>query len=231
MLKPWLKEEWCIPPAANAEFVAAMEDVLDVYVRPPDPRRPLVCMDETSKQLVKETRPVQPAQPGRPLRYDAEYERAGVRNLFLAVAPLDGWRQVQVTEQRTRTDWAAFMRTLADTVYPTAERIVVVLDNLNTHGPAAFYEAYPPAEARRLTERFEFHYTPKHGSWLNMAEIELSVLGRQCLNRRLPNAAQLVAEVTAWVAQRNGAAATIDWQFTTADARIKLKHLYPSLHP
>ena len=230
MLKPWLKEAWCIPPEQNAEFVAAMEEVLDVYVRPPDPRRPLVCMDETSKQLVAETRPIQPAQPGRPLRYDAEYERAGVRNLFLAVAPLEGWRQVQVTEQRTRADWAAFMRELADGVYPTAERIVVVLDNLNTHGPASFYEAYPPAEARRLAERFEFHYTPKHGSWLNMAEIELSVLGRQCLDRRIPDVPTLAAEVAAWVAQRNGAGATIEWQFTTAEARIKLKHLYPSLH-
>ena len=187
-----------------------MEDVLDVYVRPADPRRPLVCRDETSKQLVKETRPVQSAQPGRPLRYDAEYERAGVRNLFLAVAPLEGWRHVQVTEQRTRTDWAAFMRELADRVYPTAERIVVVQDNLNTHGPASFYEAYAPAEARRLTERFAFHYTPKHGSWLNMAEIELSVLGRQCLDRRIPDAAQLEAEVAAWVAQRNGAGTTLE---------------------
>jgi hypothetical protein len=231
VLKPWLKECWCIPPEANAEFVAAMEDVLDVYGRPPAPARPLVCMDEASKQLVKETRPSQPAQPGQSARYDAEYERAGVRNLFLAVAPLDGWRAVQVTEQRTRTDWAAFMRELADRVYPTAERIVVVLDNLNTHGPASFYEAYPPAEARRLAERFEFHYTPKHGSWLNMAEIELSVLGRQCLDRRLPDAPTLEAEVAAWVSRRNGAGATIDWQFTTADARIKLKHLYPSVHP
>jgi hypothetical protein len=206
-----------------------MEDVLEVYVRPPDPRRPLVCMDEASKQLVKETRRRQPARPGQPARYDAEYERAGVRNLFLAVAPLVGWRTVQVTEQRTRTDWAAFMRTLADRVFPTAERIVVVQDNLNTHGPASFYEAYPPAEARRLVERFEFHYTPKHGSWLNMAEIELSVLVRQCLDRRLPDAPTLEAEVAAWVARRNGAEATIDWQFTTPDARIKLKHLYPSI--
>lgn len=231
MLKPWLKECWCIPPEANAEFVAVMEDVLEVYLRPPDPARPLVCMDEASKQLVKETRLPQPAQPGQPARYDAEYERAGVRNLFLAVAPLDGWRTVQVTEHRTRTDWAAFMRTLADTTYPTAERIVVLQDNLNTHGPASFYEAYPPAEARRLTERFEFHYTPKHGSWLNMAEIELSVLARQCLDRRIPDAATLEAEVAAWVRRRNGAGATIDWQLTTAAARIKLKHLYPSVGP
>jgi hypothetical protein len=226
-----LKECWCIPPEANAEFVAAMEDVLEVYLRPPDPARPLVCMDEASKQLVKETRRPQPAQPGQPARYDAEYERAGVRNLFLAVAPLEGWRTVAVTEQRTRTDWAAFMRTLADTCFPTAERIVVLQDNLNTHGPASFYEAYPPAEARRLTERFEFHYTPKHGSWLNMAEIELSVLSRQCLDRRIPDAATLEAEVAAWVSRRNEARATIDWQFTTADARIKLKHLYPSVDP
>jgi len=206
-----------------------MEDILAVYARPYDPQRPLVGMDETSKQLVKETRTALPPQPGRPARYDAEYERAGVRNLFLAVEPLRGWRQVTVTERRTRTDWAAFMRELADTVYPMAERIVVVLDNLNTHGPASFYAAYPPAEARRLAERFEFHYTPKHGSWLNVAEIELSALGRQCLDRRLPAADILDTEVTAWVATRNGAAITIDWQFTTADARVKLKHLYPSL--
>ena len=205
-----------------------MEDVLDVYQRPPDPQRPLVCMDESSKQLVKETRPGQPARPGRPHRYDAEYERAGVRNLFLAVAPLAGWREVEVTEHRTRRDWAAFMRRLADVVYPTAERILVVQDNLNTHGPASFYEAYPPAEARRLAERFECHYTPKHGSWLNMAEIELRVLSRQCLDQRIPAATLLEAEVAAWVAQRNGAGATIDWQFTTADTCIKLKHLYPS---
>ena len=208
-----------------------MEDVLEVYQRPPDPRRPLVCMDEASKQLVKETRPRQAAHPGQPARSDAEYERAGVRNLFLATAPLAGWRCVEVTEHRTRTDWAAFMRTIADTVFPTAERIVVVEDNLNTHGPASFYEAYPPAEARRLAERFEFHYTPKHGSWLNMAEIELSVLARQCLDRRLPDAPTLEAEVAACVAQRNAAAATIHWQFTTADARVKLKHLYPSIGP
>jgi hypothetical protein len=208
-----------------------MEDVLEVCLRPSDPARPLVCMDEASKQLVKETRRPQPAQPGQPARYDVEYERAGVRNLFLAVAPLEGWRTVAVTEHRTRTDWAAFMRTIADTRFPTAERIVVLQDNLNTHGPASLYEAYPPAEARRLTERFEFHYTPKHGSWLNMAEIELSVLARQCLDRRIPDATTLEAEVAAWVSRRNELGATIDWQFTTADARIKLKHLYPSVGP
>jgi DDE superfamily endonuclease len=206
-----------------------MEDVLAVYLRPPDPARPLLCMDEVSKQLVAETRPPQATQPGHAARYDVEYERRGVRNLFLAVAPLEGQRHVRVTEQRTRTDWAAFMRELADVRYPTAERLVVVLDNLNTHGPASFYEAYPPVEARRLVERFEFHYTPKHGSWLNMAEIELSVLARQCLDRRIAEAATLEAEVAAWVHRRNTARATITWQFTSADARIKLKHLYPSL--
>jgi hypothetical protein len=224
-----LKEVWCTPPAANAEFVAAIEDVLAVYQRPPDPRRSLVCMDEASKQLVKETPPGPPARPGQAARYDAEYERAGGRNLFLATAPLLGWRCVEVTAHRTRTDWAAFMRTVADTVFPTAERIVLVEDNLNTHGPASFYEAYPPAEARRLAERFEFHYTPKHGSWLNMAEIELSVLSRQCLDRRIPDAPTLEAEVAAWVSRRNQAGATVTWQFTTADARIKLTHLYPSV--
>jgi hypothetical protein len=206
-----------------------MEDVLGVYARPPDPARPLICMDEASKQLVKELRPPQPARPGHAARFDGEYERAGVRNLFLAVAPLDGWRTVQVTEHRTRSEWAAFMRALADHVYPAAEQIVVVLDNLNPHGPASFYEAYPPAEARRLVERFEFHHTPKHGSWLNMAEIELSVLSRQCLDRRLPDAPTLEAEVAAWVRRRNERGATVTWQFTTADARIKLHHLYPSL--
>ncbi len=171
----------------------------------------------------------QPAQPGQPARYDAEYERAGVRNLFLATAPLEGWRDVAVTEQRTRTDWAAFMRTVAEVIFPEAEIIVVVQDHWNTHGPASFYEAYPPAEARRLTERFEFHHAPKHGSWLHMAEIELSVLARQCLDRRIPDAATLAAEVAGWVAQRNRAGTTIAWQFTAADARIKLKHLYPSV--
>ncbi len=208
-----------------------MEDVLAVYARPPDPARPLVCMDEASKQLVQESRPPQPAQPGHPGRYDVEYERAGVRNVFVAVAPLEGWRTVQVTEQRTRTDWAAFLREVAETRYPTAERIVVVLDNLNTHGPASFYEAYAPTEARRLTERFEFHYTPKHGSWLNMAEIELSVLSRQCLDRRIPDALTLKTEVAAWVAQRNATQTPIQWQFTAENARIKLQHLYPSTGP
>ncbi len=206
-----------------------MEDVLDVYVRPYDPRFPVVGMDELSKQLIEETRTPRPGEPGQLARFDSEYRRKGVRNLFVAVEPLRGYRSVQVTDQRTRRDWALFLRHLADEVYAEAERIVVVLDNLNTHGPASFYDAFPPAEARRLTHRFEFHHTPKHGSWLNVAEIELSALARQCLNRRIPDAETLEGEVAAWVADRNVAATTIDWRFTTADARIKLKRLYPSL--
>jgi hypothetical protein len=206
-----------------------MEDVLAVYTRPYDPRYPQVCMDETSTQLVGDPRAPLPAAPGRVRRQDYEYARHGTANLFLFVEPLRGWRQVQVTERRTKADWAVAMQALADTYYPEAERIVVVLDNLNTHGPASFYEAFPPREARRLATRFEFHYTPKHGSWLNMAEIELSILGRQCLHRRIPDATTLAREVAAWVADRNAAAATIDWRFTTTDARIRLKRLYPSL--
>ena len=205
-----------------------MEDLLDVYERPPDPQRPVVCMDETSVQLMADTRPPVPAVPGQPAREDYEYVRGGVANLFAAIAPHDGWRSVAVTERRTRTDWAHFMRDVADH-YPDAERIVLVLDNLNTHGPASFYEAFPAAEAHALTRRFEFHYTPVHGSWLNIAEIELSVLSRQCLDRRLPSREHLTAEVAAWATARNAAATPVDWHFTTPDARIKLKHLYPSL--
>ena len=206
-----------------------MEDVLDVYHRPYDPRFPQVCMDELSLQLLGEVRPPLPPRPGRVARVDYEYERHGVRNLFLAVEPLRGWRHVAATERRTKCDWATFMRELADVHYPAAERIILVLDNLNTHGPASFYEAFPPQEARRLVRRFEFHHTPVHGSWLNIAEIELSVLDRQCLARRIPDHAALVQEITAWEATRNAATSTIDWRFTTADARIKLKRLYPSL--
>ncbi len=206
-----------------------MEDVLDVYTLPYDPRFPQICMDELTKQLVGETRVPLPLESGVPARYDTEYIRNGVRNIFVAVEPLQGRRSAAVTERRTKQDWAEFMRHVADVQYPDAQRIRVVLDNLNTHGPASFYEAFPVAEARRLTERFEFHYTPKHGSWLNVAEIELSVLARQCLNRRIPDPEMLEHEVRAWVADRNAATTRIDWRFTTADARIKLKHLYPSL--
>jgi hypothetical protein len=204
-----------------------MEDVLTVYQRPYAPTHPVICMDETSKQLVSETRLPLPLEPGQPQREDYEYERYGVANLFLSAEPLSGWREVQVTERRTRTDWAEAMRVLSDQHHPTAERITVVLDNLNTHGPASFYEAFAPAEARRLAERFEFHYTPKHGSWLNIAEIELSVLSRQCLDRRIGEVGVLRREIEAWQQRRNAASKIIDWQFTTAEARIKLKRLYP----
>ena len=206
-----------------------MEDVLDVYHRPYDPRFPQVCMDETSKQLVGETRTPLPAAPGRPVRIDYEYERHGVRNLFLFVEPLRGWRHVRVTERRTKVDWAHAIQDLVDVHYPKAERIVLVLDNLNTHVGSALYETFPPAEARRLLDRLELHYTPAHGSWLNMAEIELSVLSRQCLDRRIPDEATLAREVAAWETERNAHHTTIDWRFTTADARIKLTRLYPEL--
>lgn len=205
-----------------------MENVLDVYERPYDARLPVVCMDETSLQLLADARPSRPVQPGRPAQQDDEYIRGGVSNLFLAVEPLGGWRRVTATERRTRKDWALFMREVA-AHYPDAERIVVVLDNLNTHGPASFYEAFPPAEAHALARRFAFHHTPPHGSWLNIAEIELSVLSRQCLDRRIPDRTTLAGEVTAWTAARNAAAVTVDWHFTTTDARTKLKRLYPSL--
>ena len=205
-----------------------MEEVLDVYMRPYDPRFPQVCMDETSKQLVGETRTPLPAAPGRAARVDYEYERHGVRNLFLFVEPLAGRRHVRVTERRTKQDWAHAIQELVAEHYPKAERIVLVLDNLNTHVGSALYDTFPPAEARRLLRRLELQYTPKHGSWLNMAELELSVLARQCLDRRIPDHDTLVQQVAAWEATRNVRQSRINWRFTTADARIKLKHLYPS---
>jgi hypothetical protein len=222
-----LKRQWCIPPQANAAFVAQMEEVLAVYTRPYDPRRPWVCMDEVSKQLVAETRQPLSTKPGQAACYDYEYQRHGVGNLFLFFDPLQGWRHVAVTERRTRQDWAWAMKTVVDSYYPDADLITVVLDNLNTHVPAALYATFPPAEARRLRRRLEFVYTPKHGSWLNMAEIELSVVSRQCLNRRLADRATLTHEVAAWEEQRNALGVAVDWRFTTADARIKLKRLYP----
>jgi hypothetical protein len=205
-----------------------MEDVLDVYTRPYDPRRPQVCLDETSRQLRGDVVPPQPAAPGRAARQDYEYARGGVCNLFLVTEPLRGWRHVVVSDRRTRTDFAHVIRELVDVHYPDAETIVLVLDNLNTHTPASLYEAFPPAEAKRLADKLELHHTPKHGSWLNMAEIEPGVLAGQCLDRRLPDRATLEREVAAWERERNAATRTIDWRFTTADARIKLKHLYPS---
>jgi hypothetical protein len=224
-----LKEQWCIPPKANAAFVCQMEEVLDVYARPYDAARPLICMDETNKQLLDDTREPLPMIPGQPARIDHEYQRQGVANLFMFFEPLAGQRHLRVTDRRTRLDWAEVMRELADVCYPDAETIIVVLDNLNTHSAASFYEAFPPQEAHRLANRFEFHYTPKHGSWLNMAEIELSVLGRQCLDRRIPDQQTLATQVANWEAERNRKRIKVDWQFTTPDARIKLKHLYPKI--
>ncbi len=228
-LKPWLKQKWCIPPKANAAFVAQMEDVLAVYRRPYDPCRPQICMDELHKQLLGEVTPPLPMAAGQPQRSDYEYVRNGTANLFMLCEPLRGWRQVTVTARRTKVDWAHCVRELVDVHYPDAECIVLVMDNLNTHTPASLYEAFPPAEARRIVERLEIHYTPKHGSWLNMAEIELSVLSGQCLDRRMEDRATLRAEVSAWNVDRNAAGKGVNWRFTTDDARIKLKHLYPSI--
>ena len=205
-----------------------MEDVLDVYTQSYDEERVLVCMDETSKQQVMEVRQPVAAAPGRAYRYDAEYKRNGVSNVFMLFAPLESWRHVEVTDRRTKLDWAQVIRQLVDKHFPRAKKIVLVMDNLNTHSPASLYEAFRPEEARRIADRLEIHHTPKHGSWLNMAEIELSVLGRQCLSRRIPDQPTLRHEVAAWQKARNESAATIDWRFTTDDARIKLKRLYPS---
>jgi uncharacterized small protein (DUF1192 family) len=206
-----------------------MEDILEVYQRPYDPERPLVCLDETSKQLVAETRVPIAGKPGQPARQDYEYRRNGTANLFMMFAPLEGWRHVKPTDRRTALDYAQVLRELSDTHFPGSAKIVLVQDNLNTHKPASLYEAFPPAEARRLVERFEWHYTPKHGSWLDMAESELGVLSSQCLDRRIPDSQMLKAEVEAWEADRNKKHAKADWQFTTADARVKLKRLYPAL--
>jgi hypothetical protein len=228
-LKPWLKQQWVIPPKQGAPFVAAMEDVLDVYARPRDPARPVVCVDEGGKQLVGDVREPLPVRPGTPARQDAEYARGGVANLFMAFEPLAGRRHVEVTARKTSVDFARFLRTLSDEHHPAAERVVLVCDNPSTHTPAALYEAFEPAEARRLAKRFEWHYTPRHGSWLNVAECELSVLARQCLDRRIPDLGTLGREAAAWERRRNDAVVKVDWQFTTADARVKLKKLYPTI--
>ena len=206
-----------------------MEDVLDVYTRPYDPRVPQVCMDELPVQLLKDVRDPLPARPGAVERIDYEYEREGTANVFLFCEPLHGRRWTCVTQQRTKADWAHQIQDLVDARYPDAVRIRLVCDNLNTHTPGALYETFPPAEAKRLADKLEIHYTPKHGSWLNIAEIELSVLSRQCLDRRIPDRATLRMEVTAWEDRRNGRALPVDWRFTTQDARITLKRLYPKL--
>jgi hypothetical protein len=206
-----------------------MEDVLEVYHRPHDPACPVVCLDETSKQLIAETRVPIAAKPGHPARHDYEYERNGTANLFMMFAPLEGWRHVKVTERHTAVDYARVLRELSDTHFPEATKIVLVQDNLNTHKAASLYEAFPAAEARRLVERFEWHYTPKHGSWLDMAESELSVLSSQCLDRRIPDKRTLVEEVAAWEASRNKNHTKANWQFTTDDARVRLKRLYPAM--
>ena len=206
-----------------------MEDVLGVYTRPYDPLRPQVCLDETSRQLLAEVTPPRPVAPGQPAREDYEYQRHGVCNVFLVCEPLRGWRHVTVSARRTRIDWAHCGKDLLDVCYPDAEQVVLVQDNLNTHTPASLYAAFEPAEAKRLADRLELHSTPKHGSWLNMAEIELSVLSEQCLDRRLADRATLEREVAAWQAARNSAGRGVDWRFTTEDARIKLKHLYPAI--
>ena len=219
-----------IRPEANADCVYAMEHVLDLYRRPYNRKEPVVCLDETSKQLIGEKRRPLPMQPGQPQRYDTEYERHGTYNLFMFFEPLANWRHVEVTDQRTKIDFAYCMKALVDDFYPDADLIHVVLDNLNTHKLAALYDAFPAEEAHRIAQRLQLHYTPKHGSWLNMAEIELSILSRQTLATRIEDKATLICEAQAWQKDRNESGATIDWQFTTKDARIKLKRLYPSFN-
>jgi len=224
-----LSESWVIPPEASAEFVCQMEDVLDVYKRPYHPQYPVVCFDESNKQLVAEIIEPLAMEPGEPQRYDYQYERNGVCNLFMFFEPLASWRHVEVTDRRTAIDYAQQMQYLVDVRYPDATKITVVHDQLNTHVPASVYKAFEPAEAKRILDKLEFHYTPKHGSWLDMAEIELSVLARECLSRRIPDKMTLATEIAAWELRRNQSDRTVDWQFTTADARIKLKRLYPSI--
>jgi transposase len=222
-----LREEWCLP-TVNAEFVYRMEDVLDLYAEPHDPRRPLVCFDERPCQLISEIRRVVPAKPGQPERHDYEYKREGTCNLFLFFAPGEGWRHIEITQRRTARDFAQCMKELVDEHFADAQVIRVVLDNLNIHTPASLYEIFAPAEARRIARKLEFHFTPKHGSWLNMAEIEFAALAKQCLGRRIPSMDTMRCETTAWEDERNAQRATVHWRFTTSDARIKLNRLYPS---
>ena len=220
---------WCIPPKTDAEFVCRMEDVLELYRLPYDVRFPVVCMDEASKQLIGEVRTPLGVAEGKPARYDSEYQRFGVCNQFMFVEPLRGWRKVFVRERRTMMDWAFCIREILDVHYPDAEKVRLVLDNLNTHTGASLYEAFSPPEARRLLSRLELHYTPKHGSWLNMAEIEIGVMNGQCLDRRIAEQCIIAREVTAWEQQRNEEEAKIRWTFTVSDARVKLAKIYPAI--
>jgi DDE superfamily endonuclease len=220
---------WCIPPEQNGPFVCAMENVLEVYKRPYDPLHPMVCMDEASKQLVGEIQKPIPLSAGQPLRYDYEYHRNGVTNIFMLCEPLRGWRKVNITARKTRSDWAGQMKELVDLHYPHARRITVVMDNYPTHQASSLYEAFPPQEARRLLGKLELVYTPKHGSWLNMAEIELCALGRQCTEGRISDLPMLIKMVGIWERDRNNRSIQIDWQFSTEDARIKLRRLYPKI--
>ena len=228
-LKPWLQKMWCIPPESDAEFVCAMETVLEVYKRPFDPLHPVVCFDEKNKQLVGETATPIPAAPGRVESHDYEYVRNGTANLFIVVEPLAGFRHVSVTSRRTKLDFAAQMKELVEVHYPKAQKITLVMDNLNTHRMSCLYEAFTPDEARRIVDKIQVVHTPKHGSWLNMAECELSVLEKQCLGDRIGDESTLRTSVTTWTEDRNQRSKTIDWQFRTADARIKLRRLYPQI--
>lgn len=226
-IKPWLNKEWCIAPLQNAEFVCQMEDVLDVYKRPYDPLIPQICMDESSKQLIDDVRTPIPVGPGKPAKYDTEYIRNGTSNIFMAYEPLAGKRVTKVTDRRTKIDWAHFIKELVDVQYNDAEKIILVMDNLNTHSKASLYQAFEPAEAKRIADKLEIHFTPKHGSWLNVAEIELSHLSRQCLSRRIADKETMISEIKAWNIHRDNLNRKTKWRFTTEEARIKLLKLYP----
>lgn len=226
-IKPWLTEQWCIP-TVGADFVWRMEDVLELYSEPLNPDYPVVCFDERPCQLISETRTPLPMEPDQPQRYDYEYKREGTCNLFAFFQPLMNWRHMRVTQQRTNQDFALCMQYLVDVLFPFATIIRVVLDNLSTHTPAALYQTFDPTEARRILNKLEFHYTPKHGSWLNMVELEFSVLSRQCLDRRIPTIEMLQQQVEAWEINRNQQQATVNWRFNTNNARVKLSSLYPT---